>query len=262
MKRTLLIIGCLVILFSANLYSQKGKEIILGAGTGVTSTWIVNQNFYGEPECEYAPKYGYALNLNFGYNFTEHIALMAEFQYSQQGQKYKDKQSWDGNVFPIVERDITLKYFNIPLLFKYMFGTKSTQFRVLVGPQLGILWDAEQEYLRTETAGNTDLKRISTYVDDLEGNNFDVTAPDINDRIMPVDIGAVLDIGADFSPSKVFFISAGLRFNYGFTDINSEPYRLENYKGESYELSNNISGGLYLSFNFRLDVEGYNQRSF
>jgi len=155
-----------------------------------------------------------------------------------------------------VERDINLKYLNIPVFFKYMFGTQSTRFRVLAGPQFGILIDAEQEYLR-------DGKRVKTYIKDAEeGEYFDVTDPDINDRIEPLDIGIALDVGADISLSDKFYISAGLRFNYGFKDINTEPYRLENYKGEPYEPSNNLWGGLYIGINYRLDVEGYSQRSF
>jgi len=261
MKRTVFIIGCALIVFFTKVNAQKGKEIILGVGGAVTSTWIVNQNFYGEPECDLAPKYGYAASFNLGYNFTENIALMTELQYSHQGQKYKDKQAWAGNVFPIVERDIRLYYLNIPVFFKYMFGTQTTQFRVMVGPQFGILMDAEQEYLRTE-GNSSELKRISTYVDDKNGKNFDVTSPNIKDRIEPLDIGIALDVGADISLSDKFYISAGLRFNYGFKDVNTEPYKLENYKGEPYEPSNNTWGGLYLGINYRLDVEGYSQRSF
>ncbi len=264
MKRTTLIIGCVLFLISAKVNAQKGKELILGVGGAITSTWIYNQNFYGEPECDYAPKYGYAGSFNLGYNFTEHIALLTELQLSHQGQKYKDDedgQVWGGNNFQVVERDIKLYYLNIPVFFKYMFGTQSTQFRVMVGPQFGILMDAEQEYLRTE-GNSSDLKRRSTYVDDKNGKNFDVTTPNIKNRIEPLDIGIALDVGADISLSDKFYISAGLRFNYGFKDVNTDPYKLENYKGEPYEPSNNIWGGLYLGINYRWDVEGYSQRSF
>jgi len=93
MKRTVLIFGCAVLLVTAKVNAQKGKELILGLGGAFTSTWIINQNFYGEPECDLAPKYGYAGSFNLGYNFTEHIAVMTELQLSLQGQKYKDKQA-------------------------------------------------------------------------------------------------------------------------------------------------------------------------
>jgi hypothetical protein len=54
----------------------------------------------------------------------------------------------------------------------------------------------------------------------------------------------------------------GMRFNYGFKDINVPAYHLDNSKGEPYDKSNNLWGGLYVGINYRLDVEGYSQRSF
>jgi hypothetical protein len=250
----------LLIAFSINLlfygaFAQKGKEIILGVGGAVTNTWIINQNFYGEPEIDYAPKFGYAASLNLGYNFTGNISLMTELQYSHQGQKYEGQQSWEGNNFKIVERDIKLYYLNIPVFFKYSFGKDLTKFRFMVGPQFGILMNAEQEYLR-------DGRKQKTEETNLDGEIFDVTETVIKDRYENLDIGVAIDIGTDITLSDLFFINAGLRFNYGFKDVNSEPYHLDNYKKEPYELSNNLWGGIYVGINYKIDVQGYSQRSF
>ena len=95
-----------------------------------------------------------------------------------------------------------------------------------------------------------------------DGETIDVTAKDIKDRYESLDIGVAFDFGADISLSDEFFISMGMRFNYGFTDINVPAYHLENSKGEAYNKSNNLWGGLYVGINYRLDVEGYSQRSF
>ena len=62
MKKIILIIFSLNLLFYGAL-AQKGKEITLGVGGGISSVWIVNQSFYGEPEVDYAPKIGYAGSL-------------------------------------------------------------------------------------------------------------------------------------------------------------------------------------------------------
>lgn len=250
----------LLIAFSINLifygaFAQKGKEIILGVGGAVTNTWIINQNFYGEPEIDYAPKFGYAASLNLGYNFTGNISLMTELQYSHQGQKYEGQQSWAGNNFKIVERDIKLYYLNIPVFFKYSFGKDLTKFRFMVGPQFGILMNAEQEYLRDGTKQKTEETN-------LDGEIFDVTETVIKDRYENLDIGVAIDIGTDITLSDLFFINVGLRFNYGFKDVNSEPYHLDNYKKEPYELSNNLWGGIYVGINYKIDVQGYSQRSF
>ncbi|RLD51296.1 MAG: hypothetical protein DRJ05_18560 [Bacteroidetes bacterium] len=236
--------------------AQKGKEIIFGLGGAVTSTWIIYQNFYGEPEIEYAPKTGYAFSFNLGYEFTEKIGIMTELQYSAQGQKYTGSQTWEGYNFKQVDRDIKLTYFNLPVFFKYRFGTGDTRFRFMAGPQFGFLLDATQDYIRDGD------KSASTYREDKDGKLFDVTEPNIKNRIENMDIGIAVDIGADISLSDQFFINAGLRLNYGLQDVNTEPYHLKNNKGNPYEPSNNLWGGVYFGINYRLDVQGYSQRSF
>ncbi|RLD58682.1 MAG: hypothetical protein DRJ05_07605 [Bacteroidetes bacterium] len=258
MKKIILLSSLLFLIGIQVSNAQKGKEVIIGLGGAFTSTWIVNQNFYGEPELDYAPKTGYALSLNLGYDFTEKMGVATELQYSTQGQKYSGKQSWESNVFNPVDRDIKLTYFNLPIFFKYRFGTGNTRFRFMAGPQFGFLMDATQDYDRESTNGGS----TSTYVLDKTGKVFDVTAPNIKDRIENMDIGIAIDVGADISLSDQFFVNAGLRLNYGFTDINSAPYQLQKHDGTDYAPSNNLWGGVYFGINYRLDVQGYSQRSF
>jgi hypothetical protein len=254
MKKIILIaFGLNIIVLGA--FAQKGKEVIIGVGGAVTNTWIINQNFYGEPEVDYAPKFSYAASLNLGYNFTGNIAVMTELQYSHQGQKYEGEQTWAGHNFEIVERNIKLYYLNIPVFFKYSFGKDLTKFRFMIGPQFGLLMNAEQEYLR-------DGKKQPTTAYDINNVPFITTETVIKDRYDNLDIGVAIDIGTDITLSELFFINAGLRFNYGFKDVNTEPYHLVNFKGESYEPSNNLWGGIYFGINYKLDVQGYSQRSF
>lgn len=254
MKKVTLIISGLILLLSLNTYAQKGKELILGVGGGLTSVWIVNQNNYGEPELKYVPKMGYAVNFNLGYNFDENMAIMTELQYSLQGQKYDGKQNIDGTSYS-VDRDINLRYFNLPLFFKYAFGTSTTKFRFLVGPQLGFLLEATQDYDRDPT-----MQKY--YLQNLNGDHFYPQQSTITDRFEKTEISLVLDIGADIHLSDQFFISAGARINYGLKDINAEAYRMNDLENNEYTPSHNFWGGLYVGINYKLDVEGYSQRSF
>ncbi|NOX46182.1 MAG: PorT family protein [Chlorobi bacterium] len=255
MKKIVVLSSFLFLIGIQLTIAQKGKEVIFGLGGAFTNTWIIYQNFYGEPEVDYSPKMGYAFSLNLGYEFTEKVGIMTELQYSAQGQKYSGSQSWAGYNFKQVDRDIKLTYFNLPIFFKYRFGTGDTRFRFMAGPQFSFLQDATQDYIR-------DGKRVPTFVEDKDGNTFDVTNPQIKDRIENMDISVAIDIGADIALSDQFFINAGLRLNYGFKDVNTELYRLMNNKGNPYEPSNNMWGGLYVGINYRLDVQGYSQRSF
>ena len=252
MKKIIVIVFSLSLLYMES-YAQKGKEIVLGVGGSVTSVWIVNQSFYGEPEVDYAPKMGYTGSLNLGYNFNASIAIMTELQYSLQGQKYDGKQSFGGGTYN-VERNIDLKYFNIPLFFKYAFGSGGTKFRFLAGPQVGILLNATQKYLRNDV-------RLGSKAIDQNGKQFVTDANDVKDRFEKTDFSLVLDIGADIHLSDLFFISAGIRGNYGLMEINAEPYRIKNIDGE-YLSSRNLWGGVYVGICYKLDVQGYSQRSF
>ena len=253
MKKHILIIAAILLLGFFNSMAQKGKEVIFGAGAAITSTWIMNQNFYGEPEVDYAPKMGYDVSFNFGYNFTENMSAIAEIQYSLQGQKYEGKQNVDGQKYD-VKRDINLRYCNIPVFFKYAFGTEDVKFRVLAGPQIGILLEATQTYTR-------DGQKQGDPVYDLDGEEFIPYKSHITDRFEHIDISMAVDIGADIHVSDKFYVSGGIRGNYGFKDINAAAYRLQDLDRE-YTPSQNIWGGLYVSFNYKLDVEGYRQRSF
>ena len=252
MKKKLIILSAFLAI-SIFSFAQKGHELILGVGGSLTNTWIMNQNFYGEPELNYAPKMGYGGSFQLGYNFTENISVLAEIHYSFQGQKYEDKQVMEGIKYDAL-RDISLTYLNIPLFFKYAFGTSNTKFRFLLGPQLGKLLEATQTYTRNG-------KTLGTVATDLDGKTFVTDEKTITDRFIKYDIGLALDVGADIHLSDKFYISPGFRLNYGFKDINAEPYRINDLDGE-YSPSHNVWGGLFISINYKIDVEGYNQRSF
>ncbi len=237
MKNSTIILFIVLLFLSITLKAQKGKELVIGANAALTGVVIMNQNFYGEPEVDYAPKMGYAASFNLGYNFSESLGIMGEVQYSLQGQKYEGPQSLNGSTYDVV-RDIDLRYINIPLFFKFSSGEKLVRFRFLVGPQLGILLDATQEYKRNGAKQGT--KAI-----DLDGNQFTTDENNIKDRFDKFDFGGALDVGADFHVSDALCLTAGLRGNYGFRDINARAYRIDDLDGE-YVPSHNVWGGLYV----------------
>jgi hypothetical protein len=253
MKNSTLIVITVLFAISFSSRAQKGKELVIGVNGALTSVSVLYQNFYGEPEVDYAPKIGYAASFNMGYNFTKSLGIMAEAQYSVQGQKYEGPQNFAGNKYD-VERDIDLRYLNIPLFFKFSSGDKLVRFRFLAGPQVGILLDATQEYLRSG-------KKIETIVNDVDGNSFITDANDIKNRFDKFDFGIAGDVGADFHISDVLYLTAGMRGNYGFRDINARAYRIDDLDGE-YTPSHNMWGGLYIGIYYKIDVQGYNQRSF
>jgi|GEM_PF-685239 len=245
----------------SQVFPQKGKEVIVGAGGAFIDVWIVHQNFYGKlPEVDYAPKLSGAYYATFGYSFTEQFSMLAELSFSGQGQKYEGKQTISGSTYEI-ERHIKLRYLNIPLFFKYTFGEGGTRFRVMGGPYLGLLLDANQEYLWDGDEILNNPLALFTPKGETENVYADYNGS-IEERYGNTDYGIALDIGADIFATEKFFISAGLRMNYGLTDINTDPYRLDKFDGAAYEPSHNLFGGAYISLNYLIDVQSYKQRSF
>jgi len=73
---------------------------------------------------------GYGGGVMMGVNFTNHIGVEGEIIYNSLSQKYKDQD---------LEREINLRYVNIPLLLSLNTGKSNpVNLNVVFGPQLGI----------------------------------------------------------------------------------------------------------------------------
>ncbi|MEE4257778.1 MAG: porin family protein [Bacteroidales bacterium] len=211
--------------------AQKDKHFEIGLQGGYGSVWIINQSNYGLPEMDYEYTWGGGYNFQAGYNFTENIGVFTEVGILNQGQHYND--TWDNN--RDMKREVSLKYLNVPVFFKYSYGESRARFRLLVGPQFGFLQKAEQVY-------QVDGADFHQDIEDKEGNIFDAGAPDITDRYNSTDISFVLDLGADiFLMENVLYASIGVRMFYGLTDINIDAYQLKNLEG-NYQASHNAGG--------------------
>jgi len=248
-KKLFFITGILIIA-SVNIYGQEGKKVVFGVGGTLTNANIQNVNFYGEPKFDYNLKLGYDYSLNIGYNFSKRFAIYSEFQFSAQGQRNVGGQKVNGIKYNNTIRNMTLNYFNIPLFLKYTFKAmriKKTYFRILAGPQFAYLTSAKQSYTRNGQV-------LRTEETNLDGEVFQTDAEIITNRFISYDISIAFDIGADIYVNEVFFISMGLRVNYGFMDINSAPYKMPDYLG-NYKPSCNVWEGLYVSFNYMLDTK-------
>jgi len=75
-------------------------------------------------------KYGYGLGGFVGFNFNEHVGIQVEVIYNTISQKYSEYDA---------EKEIELKYFNIPLLFSLNTNkNKPVNFNLVLGPEIGI----------------------------------------------------------------------------------------------------------------------------
>ncbi|MEP7264227.1 MAG: porin family protein [Bacteroidota bacterium] len=149
---------------------------------------------------------GYGAGAFVGFNFTEYIGIQGEIIYSSISQKHKDKSG--------IERKISLKYYNIPILFSLNTGkTKIINVNVVAGPQIGIKAGSNT----TSTGGDGTASASAVLA--VKKNDFGFA------------YGAGLDIA--LNEARTVRFGLGFRGVYGLFDISDNSSTLAN---DSYYL--------------------------
>ncbi|MBK5283956.1 MAG: PorT family protein, partial [Bacteroidia bacterium] len=136
---------------------------------------------------------GYGFGAFGAFNFSEHVGIQLEAQYIAVSQKYKEVD---------VERQINLRYFNIPLLLSLNTGkTKPINLNLVVGPQLGLSVGSDI-HVSGGGEGSETTKAILS--------------------VKTSDVGFAYGAGLDFglNPSQTFRLGLGFRGVYGLFDIS------------------------------------------
>jgi len=204
--------------------AQKGFHI--GLEGAYNASFIMNQDAYGEQELDYTATMKWAGGAEIGYNFDRHFGLQAEIITSNQGQHYLKQVAGQ----PTIYRNVDLNYTNIPFFIKYSSnGNYQARFYLMAGPQLSLLNTASIYYKDAQSEYTIDAK------------------PRFNSQ----DWAVAFEFGVDVTLIKNMYASAGLRFNYGLTDINSPDYRIVNHDG-IYQGSRNVIGGINVGLHYVL----------
>lgn len=135
---------------------------------------------------------GYGVGAFLGFNFTEHIGIQGEIIYSSISQKYKESD---------VEREINLKYVNIPLLFSLNTGKSNpVNLNIVAGPQIGL--------------------SVGSSVNSTGGNGTYSSQAVVS--VKKSDIGLAYGAGVDFglNEAQTFRLGLGFRGVLGLIDIS------------------------------------------
>ena len=262
MKKTLLTLS-IVLFVGAAAQAQQG--IHFGFHGQMNSIWILNQNNYEYSEMDYEYKFGPNGGLTLGYNWEDNFGIQVEFNYAQMGQDYSDIMKDFGptedtskpelQTKVLTYRYVDLNYLQVPILFKYMEGdTKDAiKYQLLGGLQLGYLLSAEQTYTAdVMNIDPDDQKPVDiapqSGVPDFRGN----ASVNGTDYFQKLDVGLLLDVGADIYVNDKLYFSPSFRGYYGFFDINAKETRnLQPAQGENiYLASHNAYIGFSLGINF------------
>jgi hypothetical protein len=116
------------------------KGIYLGGDVRVNNSWFLLKKsaFSGfvDKDVQYNFEYDLTYAVSLGYNFSKNIGLETEFTLSRQGQSYTD----NSNRKVPIEGNISLTYFQLPVMFKYKWAKVSAMtqnpmvFNILIGP--------------------------------------------------------------------------------------------------------------------------------
>jgi hypothetical protein len=162
---------------------------------------------------------GFGAGAILGFNFSDYIGVQGEVIYSSTTQKYKEED---------VERKITLKYVNIPLMLSLNTGkTKAFNFNVVAGPQIGI----------------------------SVGSDISGVATDSMNAVLSVkkgDLGVAFGAGFDFglNPAHTIRLSIGYRGVRGLLDISDDNGSLENGSYYVLDKAHTKSNAGYIGLSF------------
>jgi hypothetical protein len=238
-KKFTLIILALVLFSPVFTIGQRSNFYLFSLDFGINSTWILNQNMYGNPEMAYSSKFGlsgvatYRHFIN-GYGYSIGAGL------ENLGQKYSGEMAGAA-----AKRRVNLTYVQIPVMGIYNLGGKSQRTWLSFGPQFMFLVSAQQDFKR----------EAGTIIPKPEMLNPGST--DVFSRFNPIEVMLAFELTHIFistslnkssyrSENKAKW-SASFKGALGLTDINSTAFQVNN--------THNLYGG---SHNFYMGINiGY-----
>ena len=230
---------------------SEGVGPYLGATSGINMTWIIIDNELQDNEHHEAqPTFGPApIGLALGYKFNDKNSVQLEGYLSKQGNKF-DLLNSDRAV--VGKKEIDLSYFAVPLLFK-LSGTGTTRFNLHFGPQISFLIKGEevntftQEVVVTNNHKSNNGKTIapgSYTLAKLEPDTPEMT------KFNGISPSLLLGLGVEHDLSPQWYLSANLRFNYGFTNIDDDEVLDRENDLDKYTLRYNVFGGLQIGLHY------------
>jgi len=255
-----LTIAALFALLSAPLFSQQGLQIGFRLNpefTGLTN----NDDSDAGPELDFKKHFTY---LSFGlgavYNFNEHVGLGVDLLFSREGQAFTGTfnggeidsnayssvvatQMYLNDTFPYgkYEALAELNYIKLPIMLSLTSdNSKPAFFTMLVGPQINFLQGVAQE----------------VNGEDLEYPDTDFEPKDLYKKLT---FGGVLALGGGFNISSHMVLSARLRFDYGFNDVEKKDVMVSYYNdtpvrfySAARRATHSATAGLMIGLDFKL----------
>ena len=228
------------------------KSISVGVVGGLNSTWLFNKNISDAGDnINMTPTFGGYGGINSIYEWNRKYGISLSLIFSGHNQIYNGEVN--NNAFSYTNK-IRLTYLDIPLLFR-MKSLRGPYFEL--GPQVSFLLSALENY-----HSDPEDKGLNNYTD-----------KDVKSDFKNTNIAVIVGFGIDFDFNEIIFLTGGLRFGYGLTDITEEYSftevnsnlgansmsftsifsHLDRDANFNYEPNRRVFGGLIIGVSYLLD---------
>lgn len=222
------------LLLTAKVYSQPKQTFWLHANGGINSSWIVNQNVYGNPEFEYATTFKLSGGGGVNYFINDKVGLGADFYTTRMGQNYAGEQRGARAV-----RKVKFAAYEVPIYAMIRLKDKEDLEWFTIGPDLWFITSANQEYTRKggRPLQNQEGMKEGDVIDRF--NTFDVA----------LNVGINKMIKLNYKGNFLLLLSANTAM--GILDINKDGWKTPNLHG-IYGSSHNYYIGIKAGLMFNL----------
>ena len=199
-------------------FGQINNFSILSLDFGANSTWILNQNMYGNPELNYNLKFGFSDVVSYKY-FINKYGYSIGLGLGNLGQKYSGTMVGADAKFRQ-----SLTYLEVPVMGMYRLGDNNQQTWISFGPQLMYLVSAQQDFQRENGQLIPEPEMLSPGSTDVINrfNIFDIMLAVETAHIFASKFTNVKPFNSDHKTMWTFSLKGAI----GLTDINSQEFRV------------------------------------
>jgi hypothetical protein len=219
MKKTIFLSLLTVISLLTVVNSAKAQKGFYAGVQGAAQLSVMfNEADAYHPGADYKSKFGTALGVNGGYNFSKHMGVGTEVTYTTIKQRYTDN---------IVSYTQKFNYLKIPILFTYNTNPgRKFMFTAKAGPQMGIL-------LRSKITGASNAA--------LNGNT--------KDQYKKLTFGAMAGAGVRMRLLDNMYLDAGIHVDGTISDTEDKDYKgYAPNRAKSHDLNSGLEVGVKYFF--------------
>lgn len=232
---TLSTLFAIILIFSLQeMKAQPSGSTWLSTTAGINSTWIINQNAYGNQEMDYGTKFGLQASIGLNHYLNTRYGLSTGLGFGNFGQNYHGEQSGAK-----ATRKVNLNYIMIPVLGMKQLCDPQHPCWLTFGPQLMFLTSGSQKYSREEGSPLSNPEYLT------EGKK------DVSKWYKPVDVMLTIGFSNLYSMRSNDKFRMILSYNaaIGLLDLNAKSYQIPNLH-DIYKASHNFYLGVQAGFIF------------